>query len=141
MNLLFTQTQSMLTHALETFNKFLQENPIEIFVEEKNGNIYHSEIFPQKKAELVDLHNSLNLQFKGAQFAFESVEFRNEVKRSFMKAKESKLGWYVKKGTFDEETEQSGPPTSWYCTRCTFWNDNNLNTQCSMCGLDGRPEV
>lgn len=139
-NLLFTQTQSMLTHSLETFNKFLVENPIESFIKKVDGNIYHSDTFAGKKAELVDLHNSLNLQFKGAQFSFTNKEFRDKVRQMFSKAKNSKIGWYERKIEDMEGDVPAGPPENWYCTQCTFWNHGNQQAVCTMCGLQGRPD-
>lgn len=140
-NLLFTQTQSMLTHALETFNKFLENNSIENFVMLKDGNVYHSETFPEKKAELLDLHNTLNLQFKGAQYSFCNPQFQEKVKRMFMKASQSDIGWYENKdhNKGEDGVNPNQPPASWYCSRCTFWNGNNLQETCTMCGMNGRP--
>lgn len=142
-NFLFTQTQSMLTHALETFNKFLESTPIENFITVKGDFVFHSETFSDKKAELLDLQNTLKLQFKGAQTSFCSAQFREAVKEMFKNASVTQINWYGNEGheQVEEAVDLDQPPVSWYCSCCTFWNDNNLDATCAMCGMNGRPNV
>jgi len=134
---LFGETQYQLEHALEALNKSLEENPVENFVTKTNLGVFQCADYAKMKKNIMDLKNILSNQFGNAEREFESKDFLCKIKTSVGVPVPAKVKEVKPKGKAAKK--KTTELLDWYCTQCTFYNQNNRTSQCTVCNSNGRP--
>jgi hypothetical protein len=138
---LFAENQSQLGHALEALNKNLDDNKVKDFVVENNGKPMLSNTYASKKSKINELRNLLACQFINAEKEFESKAFLERIKtKGKVIVPVGNTKDTVKDPKKVAKKDAGGRVDSWYCDKCTYWNENNRGDTCSMCFQNGRPK-
>ena len=132
MGLLFSQNQYFLEYTVEKLHKYIEDNPIEKFVNEVNGKLYHDEDFEEMQYDLEEMYTKLKMQFKGAQKTYSNPNFLKKVNKTWRKE-------IMKQKEEAKKDLKIWNYTDWNCIHCTFWNEDNTEDICTMCEMDGRP--
>ena len=141
----------MLEFALEKLDKYLENCKVETLVIAKGKQIYQSLEFGKHKSAIVALMTGLEVQFENARKEFKDKSFLERIAIEQQSTDTNKLismlsglmGSSSKPTTTPKnknQTQTGNRPlvaqqiaSNWECTFCTYYNQNNPNTNCIMC--------
>jgi len=150
---LFAMNQYMLEFALEKLDKCIEDNkPDSFFTKGDFGLPAFAENYLQIKTSMTALKLSLQTQFENARKEFTNTTF---IKPSSLAPsnKSSETQDHLDPDPKSSPESKSPSPElttskpkshrpkfNWNCSHCTYYNKNNNNKLCTMCGMMGRPK-
>lgn len=153
----FSQTQYYLEYALEVLDKCLESNPMRKLVSENETGPCLSKFYSGVKSKIIQLQVGLSQQFKNARKEFANQDFLLSVQIDFNQRKnifdsgKSKIFFNLKfvfifflEKKYKvklKNVDKNGNILDWYCTICTYFNQNRNNNTCGMCQREGRPKT
>ena len=137
---LFLENQYMLEFSLEKLDKFFQKNELESFIQVKANQVYLSKDYEKNRSSVIGMISQLEGQFTNAVKEFKDPVFLEKIAVSQKLQKDKNLAKFFKNNTMSESEKKGNKKSNnWQCTGCTYYNENNLTTRCTMCSSNGRP--
>ena len=142
---LFAENQYCLEYSLETFDKYMRENPVESLFTVTELSPCLTKNFGSIKNNISHLKLRLTEQFENAQKEFMDPEYTEVLDKEYQMWLDGSLNKNsgektVVKGGKKKQIGIEDNPNDWYCTKCTYYNIDIPGRTCSMCNKIGRPK-